>query len=70
MYIIKNVKLPLDTNFSDITSIISKITGLTKNDIIYAKLHKKAVDARKKNNIHFLCSFVVKVSNEKKFLRG
>lgn len=68
MYIIKNVKLPLDTNFSDITSIISKITGLTKNDIISAKLHKKAVDARKKNNIHFLCSFVVKVSNEKKFL--
>ena len=66
MILINNLKLPLDTDFTDLKSTVQKAI---KCDVISAKLHRKSVDARRKNDIHFCCSVLVEVKNEEKFLK-
>lgn len=63
MIIIQNVFLDLDTDFSDINNLVSGILKISKENIISATLHRKSIDARKKDNIVFCCSFIVKLSN-------
>ena len=69
MIIIRNVKVSLDASFSDVKALFEAITGvkLQKNDMVL--LFKKAVDARKKNDVHFSCSFTVNSANDKELLR-
>ncbi len=69
MLIINNVFLPLDSDFSDLKTLVSKHCKIAKDDIITAALYKKSVDARKKPNILFCCSFLISVKNEKKALK-
>ena len=66
MILINNLKLPLDTDFTDLKSAVQ---NAIKCDIVSAKLHRKSVDARRKNDIHFCCSVLVEVKNEEKFLK-
>ena len=69
MLIVKNIKLSLDSDFSDIKSLFCESTAVNKNDIAFIKLSKKAVDARKKDPIIFNCSFVLSSNNESKLKR-
>ncbi len=71
MIIIQNVFLPLETDFSDITTIVSSVLGIDKNKIINSQLHKKSVDARKKSQVCFCCSFTacLKDNLEKKLVK-
>lgn len=66
MILINNLKLHLDTDFTDLKSAVQ---NAIKCDIVSAKLHRKSVDARRKNDIHFCCSVLVEVKNEEKFLK-
>lgn len=61
MLIIRNVKLPLETEFTDLRALMTKKLGLK---IRSAELHKKAVDARNKDDIFFNCAFLLEVDNE------
>ena len=69
MLIINSLNLPLSTDFSDVKAIISENTKIKKEQIISATLYKKSVDARRKNNIVFCCSFLTEVTNEKAALK-
>ncbi len=58
MILLSNINLPLDTDFNNLTDIVSKELKLNKSKIKVAKLHKKSVDARHKNDVHFCVSIL------------
>ncbi len=66
---LSNVMLSPDTDFSDLSQLVAKVTGLSINEIQNAKLLKKSVDARKKPNVVFNCSFGVTLANEQKAIK-
>lgn len=57
MIIVRNVKIPLDGDFSDQKGLFWKSTGYNFSGEV--SLYKMAVDARDKRNVHFNCSFVI-----------
>lgn len=57
MIIVRNVKVPLDGDFSDQKGLFRKSTGYNCPGSV--SLYKRAVDARDKRNVHFNCSFVI-----------
>ncbi len=63
---IDNIKLPLDTDFNNLTPLISRKLKINAKSV---KLFKKSVDARRKNDVHFCCSFLIEVENEEKALK-
>jgi uncharacterized FAD-dependent dehydrogenase len=67
MILINNVFLPLDTDFSSTDILVARYLKISKKEINKSFLYKKSVDARKKDNILFCCSFVAELSenNEK-----
>ena len=68
MILLQNVNLPLSTDFSDLSTIVSKTLNLPQTAIKGVKLYRKSVDARHKNNVVFCCSFLVEAENENKIL--
>ena len=46
---------------------VSEKTGAALGDIISWRLVKKSVDARKKSDVHFVCSFDISLRNEEKY---
>ena len=69
MILLNNVSLPLNTDFTDLVSTASRELRVPVSNIKSAELHRKSVDARKKNNVHFCCSILVEVlENEAKII--
>lgn len=66
---ISNVILSPDTDFSHLPQVIAKVTGLPQGEIQNAKMLKKSVDARKKPNVVFNCSFEFTLANEQKAMK-
>lgn len=66
MLLINNVNLPLETEFEYLKSVME---GYLKTPLKSAKLYKKSVDARKKDNLHFCCSVLVECNNEQALLK-
>ncbi len=64
---INNVKVNIDTK--DYRTKISQLIHVHKNKIYDVELVKKALDARRKNNIHYLCAFTFRVDNEEELLK-
>lgn len=56
MIILRNVKVPLDGDFSDVTALFSDVTGYVPKGKV--TLYKRAVDARDRKNVHFNCTFI------------
>lgn len=61
MLIVRNIKMPLDTDFGDLRSVLAKKLNI---DIKSVRLYKKAVDARKKDDIVFNCAFLVETFDD------
>ncbi len=69
MILLNNVNLPLDTNFSDLKPVAVAELKTDISNIVSARLYRKSVDARRKNNVHFCCSLIVEVrQNEEKII--
>lgn len=66
MILLNNLKLPLDTDFGDLKSVVEKIIKVTTNSVT---LYKKSVDARRKNDVHFCCSVLIDTKNEQSLLK-
>ncbi len=66
MLILKNVMLPLGTDFSALDCVMSK---LLKTKVTSAKLYRRSVDARRKPDIKYYCSVLVS-GNEKQILKN
>lgn len=69
MILINNINLPLDTDFSVPVDIAADVLNIKKSDIISAELYRKSVDARRKGDVHFCCSFTVSAKNEQTILK-
>ncbi len=69
MVILNNINLPLDTDFNNTNKIIASVLKTDANEILSAKLYKKSVDARKKTDIKFCCSFLCEFKNESAVLK-
>ena len=69
MLLIKQVSMPLDTDFDNIKQAVSHVLKVPEKDIISVRLYRKSVDARHKNNIFFCCSFLIEAKNEKALLK-
>ena len=70
MILINNINLPLDTDFENLIPIAARQLKTNENNIISAKLYRKSVDARRKNDVHFCCSVLVEAKNESKLLNN
>ena len=70
MIILNNVLLPLDTDFNNLKAVAAKELKTDTSNIEEARLYRKSVDARKKDNIVFCVSITVKVKgSEALFLK-
>ena len=61
---INNISLPLDFDFKNLSFICAEELKINPNDIKYSELVKKSVDARKKDNVHFVVSVDIEALNE------
>lgn len=59
---INNIKLPLDYTDYDLQKAVSKELRINKNAIDNISLYKRSVDARHKNDVHFIASVDVQVN--------
>lgn len=59
MYIVNNVKIELDEN--NVKLQIAKKLKIKESDILSYKYYKKAIDSRNKENVFFLCHFLIDV---------
>ena len=70
MLLVNNVNLALDTDFSNLKQYAARALRIDESAVESAELYKKSVDARKKNELHFCCSLLVKVNiNENSVLK-
>lgn len=70
MITINNQRLPIQYTKDDITLCASKALGISPEDIISARVKRISIDARKKQDIHYVAALEVKVSgNESKILK-
>lgn len=63
-YAITNVQLGMDEEQQAITKRLADQLHVHVNDLKACTCVRRALDARKKNNIHFVCTFEVKLSRE------
>ena len=70
MILVNNIRLPLDANFNDFESEIRKHPSFRKTQIKSARLYKKSIDARRKTDIHFVCSALVEAYDENTALKS
>lgn len=61
MILLTDLKLPLDTDFTALDVIAARQLQIPPQDILSVRLHRKSVDARKKQDVHFYCSLLVTV---------
>ncbi|MBR3844504.1 MAG: FAD-dependent monooxygenase [Clostridia bacterium] len=66
---ISNVPLSPDCDFSNLPKLIAKITGLPQQEITNCRLTKKSVDARKKPDVVFVCTFIFETRQEEKAIK-
>lgn len=62
MILIQNVFLPLDFDFSNISTFLASFLKVNESEIKEAELYRKSVDARNKNQISFCCSYTVSLN--------
>lgn len=65
---ISNLKLPLDFTAEQLTAAAAKRLRLPAHAVRDLRLIKKSVDARKKNDVHFVCAVEVSTDREAQLL--
>lgn len=67
---VNNLRIPLDYDDSAIKSKVCRELRIDKSAVKSATLFRRSVDARKKDDVHFLCSVDVELNtNENKILK-
>lgn len=66
---INNIKVPLDFDFGDLMQLCTKNLKISENRIKSVRLAKKSVDARKKNDVHFIISVEISAKGEERLLK-
>ena len=68
MILIRSLRLDTGENISALKPRAAKALGCPAREIREMKLVKRSLDARKKNDIHYVCSVAVSVPGEEKYL--
>ena len=58
-FLTKPLNIPLGQDVNDVRQRLLKLLRLRDKDLVSFCLHKQSVDARNKNDVHFVCSYVV-----------
>ena len=67
---VRNIKIPVDNdNYELVLKKVSKKLKIEENSIKNIKINKKSVDARDKNNVHFVYELYITLENEKQILK-
>lgn len=70
MILINNLNYSLDINFDSLIDISARELKIGKEKIKSARLYKKSLDARRKNDLYFCCSVLVEVvGNEEQVIK-
>ena len=69
MIIVRNIKMPLHTDFSDCLSAVKGRLGW-KLPIKSVKLYKRAIDARNRDAVVFNCAFLLQTENDTAVLKA
>ena len=64
-----NIKVPLDFDFTRLKDYCTDRLGISAERIKSVKLAKKSVDARRKNDVHFLISVDISAKGESALLK-
>ena len=62
---IKNIKAPLTADLTAIKQLAAAKMNISAKEILECRLVKKAVDARHKSDIHYVCTIDCRLKNEK-----
>lgn len=60
-----NINIDINVNATSCIDIVAKHIGIIASEIQSCRLHKLSIDARKKNGIHYVASYIVTTSNNK-----
>ena len=66
---IDNVKVYSNLSFVELKAFVCKNYKIKESDIINFVISKKSIDARDKEDVHFVYSFDIECSNEKNYSR-
>lgn len=61
-YLTKPINIPLGNDVRDVKSRLSKLLRLHDKEFVYY-LHRQSIDARNKQDVHFVCSYVVQTDS-------
>ncbi len=64
------IRVSLDTDFSDLVTLCVKKIRISRERIKTVRLAKKSVDARKKNDVHFIISLDIEAKGEESLLKS
>ena len=65
MYLIRNIMLDLDVDFSNPAALCARALHLKESDFLTCRLHRRSVDARRKDCVRFNCAFLVDIKPKK-----
>ncbi len=66
---VNNLRVPLDFDFKDLKIYCAKKLNIRADQIKSVKLSKKSVDARRRNDVHFIISVDIEAANEKNIIK-
>lgn len=66
---ISNLRLDIGADEKQLHKKVAKVLGIRPDDILDLSLTRQSIDARKKSDVHLVCSVKVKVKNEQAVLR-
>ena len=64
--IVGNIALPLSEDMGSAVGAAMKRCGLTAADVVCADVHKVSLDARKRGEIHFVCSVYIETADPRR----
>ena len=69
MILVRNLRLGTDEPEDKLKKLAARELGVFEREILSLKITKKSLDARKKNDIHWLYSAAVEVKDEERTLK-
>ena len=67
MFRINNIKIRENITNQELIEFVIKKNKIDKNDVLNWKISKKSIDARDKNDIHYIYSIDIDLKNEQKY---
>ena len=64
MYRLKDVKIRKNISDEEVLDVALKKSGISKNEVTFWKIYKKSIDARNKDDVHFVYTIDVELKDK------